>query len=579
MKNAVLTSKVEGNSLIIFIVKEGTSVNAGDLVCELDSSVLINKETQQQIIAGKAKAALLQGEEDLKIQKIQNTSEIEAASLRLQLAEIDLEKFQNGDLVQQKNDLESQIVLADENLARAQDSYDFVKRLAKNGYKTQNDLEAERIAVQSMRINKEIIEGKKKLLLEFTEERTLIELKAKVEECRREVERTESRTKSAMIQKEAELNNRKLAFDVENNTLERLRKQIADCKIYATQDGQVVYANTRDGRSQEQVTIDEGVLVRERQAIINLPDLDQMKVNARIHESRINLVHKGMAVQVKVDSQPDHIFTGVVEQVASVPSSTGGFGSSIREYDAVVRILDEAVKKYELRPGLNATVEVLVERRDDVLQIPVQANLTIGNKQFAFVVKDSSVDLRTIKIGKTNSNFIEVIEGIEEGEEVVMNPRHEFEKQIADLEAKESSEQSKDAAKASIIAPPSNLPPATSPGGNMSPPSAGEKPADLANAQRGRGGRERTNGEGAPTGGGQEGRPPGNFDPMDRFNGMDKDHDGKITKAEVEGSRFADRFDTVDTDADGSITKEEFLTSAARFRGGGGPRPAESGGN
>jgi multidrug efflux pump subunit AcrA (membrane-fusion protein) len=57
MKNAVLTCKVEGQTTIIMIVPEGTNVKEGDLVCELDSSVLSDKETQQEILVEKAKAA------------------------------------------------------------------------------------------------------------------------------------------------------------------------------------------------------------------------------------------------------------------------------------------------------------------------------------------------------------------------------------------------------------------------------------------------------------------------------------------------------------------------------------------
>ena len=574
MKNAVLQSSVEGNSLIIFIVKEGTSVKAGDLVCELDSSVLINKSISQQIVVEKAKSALLQGKEDLKIQELQNKSEVEKAELMLQLAEIDLVKFQDGDLVQQKNDLESQISLADENLSRAQESYDYVKRLAKSGYKTQNDLESERIAVESSRISKEIIEGRKKLLLDFTERRSVIELKAKVEECQREMERTESRTKSAMAQRQAALFERELVFDVESKLLDRLKKQIDACKIYAVQDGQVVYANTRDGRAQEQVTIDEGVLVRERQPIINLPDLEHMKVNARIHESRISLVRQGMTVQIKVDSAPTHIFHGVVDQVSSVPSSTGGFGNNVKEYDAAVRIVEDSVKEYQLRPGLTASVEILVERRDDVLQIPVQANVTIGNRQFVFVATEKKVECRPIKIGKTNANYIEVVEGLVEGDEVVMNPYSHFKKEISDLEAEQAAEQSKEAAKA-----PNVLPPTT-----PSLPAEGAKSAEGGPAGGERAGgasgrRQRApGGEGGAPSGAQDGRPPGNFDPMERFKSMDKDDDGKISKAEAEGTRFANRFEAADTDKDGNVSKDEFLTGMARR--GGGQRPApEAGGN
>lgn len=577
MKNVVLQSSVEGSTAIIFIVKEGSTVKNGDLVCELDSSALLNREIQQQIAVEKAKSALRQGEEDLKIQELTNTSEIDAADLKLQLAEIDLVKFQEGELVQQKNDLENQLLLADQNLSKSQESYDYVKRLVKSGYKMQSDLESERLAVEAQRINKELIEGRKKLLLDFTERRSVIELKARVEESQREKERTDSRTKAAMVQREAALFERKLVFNVESKLLERLAKQIASCKIYATLDGQVVYANIKDGRATEQVMIDEGVLVRERQAIINIPDLSQMKVNARIHESRISLVRPGMSVQIKTDSYPDHLFNGFVEQVASVPSSTGGFGGSgVKEYEAAVKITDDFTSEFKLRPGSSASCEILVERRDDVLQIPVIANVTIGSKQFVFVVKDKKVEQRAIKVGKTNSNYIEVLEGIVEGEEVVMNPHSHFQKEIAEIEEQTAAEQAKEAAKSPEVLAPSGPPASATQGPNLT--GTGDKPAGMGAGRQGR-----PAGEGGPQGGGGGGPEGGRPDPMARFNQMDKDQNGKISKDEAEG-RFAEAFDTFDTDADGSVTKEEFLAGRAKFggRGGGGggrPRSAEAGGN
>lgn len=566
MKNGVLTSKVEGSTTIIWIVPEGTSVKAGDLVCELDASLLSDRETQQEILAERAKTALDQGKEDLIIQEIANKSETEAAALRRDLAIIDLEKFVKGDFVQQKKELDSQLTIATENYLRSQESYTYIQRMVKNGYKSQNDLESERIARDSQEINVKLAQGKMDVLIDYTHPRTVKELEAKVEECEREIQRTESRTKSALIQKEAELHARQLTHEVEHNKHERLLTQIKACKIYATQDGQVVYANTRDGRSNDQVLIEVGAAVRERQPIINLPDLDNMKVNARIHESRISMVRPGMSATVKVDAFADQAFHGVVDSVASVPSSTGSFGSSIKEYDAVIRLIDETEKVNKLRPGLNASAEILVERRDDVLQIPVQANFTIGSKQFVYVVNGKSLELREIKVGKTNSNFLEILEGLKDEEQVVMNPQSRFKKEISDLEEKLAEAEAKAPAKAPDAAivpgviPPTNAAPAASP-----VPTAPGQPGP-AGAQ-----------PGAPS---TEGRPGGNMDPMARFTQMDKDQNGKISKDEAEG-RFAENFDSFDADSDGSVTKEEFLAAAAKFRGGRGGRPrnTEASGN
>lgn len=89
--------------------------------------------------------------------------------------------------------------------------------------------------------------------------------------------------------------------------------------------------------------------------------------------------------------------------------------------------------------------------------------------------------------------------------------------------------------------------------------------ADSGAAAGGGGRRGPGGGRGAGGGGG------GRFDPMSMFNGMDKDEDGQVTKAELEGNRMADRLITLDKDGDESISKDEFSSGIGSLfsRGGG----------
>ncbi len=570
MKNAVLSSKVEGATTIISIVPEGTTVNAGDLVCELDSSTLTDKETAQEILVVRARAMLEQANEGLAIQKTQNDSDTAASQLKYDLAKLDLEKFLNGDLVQQVEDLQAAVKLADETLSRTQESCKYIREMTQKGYKNQNDLESEELVLQRNELDKKSAETKLRAFKDFTQKRTLKELEANSVEFAREIERTDRKGKAALAQKDAEVESCRLTLEVEAKKLERLKDQIAACKIRASQDGQVVYANVKDGRSSDQIVIMEGASVRERQAIINLPDLDNMKVNARIHESRISQVQANQKVTVKVDAYPGEVFNGIVDSVASVPSSTGGFARDFKEYEASVKIVDDAEKVNKLRPGLTASVEILVERRPDVLQVPVQAVVTVGNRQFIFIAKDRHVKTQEIKVGKSNERMLEIptkIDGkdydpkVKEGDEVVMNPRSHFKKEIDVLESEVAKEQAKLRAKAADAAPtqgPPLVPKTDQPtaSGQGGPMAAGGNPGAPA---------------GGPPGGGN--RP----DPATRFKDLDKNSDGKLSKDEVADDRMAARFDSMDADADGLVTLEEMKAASARFRAGGGgaggPRP------
>ncbi len=555
MRNAVLTSKVEGTTTIIYIVPEGSQVKEGELVCELDSSTLNDKETQQEILVVKAQAMLEQATEDLAIQKTQNDSDLAAARLKYDLAKLDLEKFEKGDLVQQIEDLQAALKLADETLSRTRESCKYIREMTQKGYKNQNDLESEELVLQRNELDKKSAETKLRAFENFTQKRTMKELEANTQEYSREIERTDRKGKAALAQKEAELKSCELTLEVESKKHDRLKEQIKACKIYASQDGQVVYANSRDGRSTDQVLIEVGSSVRERQAIINLPDLDSMKVNARIHESRISLVKQELEVTVKVDAYPGEVFHGEVDSVASVPSSTGGFSRDFKEYEAVVKIIDNPEKVNKLRPGLTASVEIMVSHRDNVLQIPVQAVVSIGGRPFVFVVKDEKIERIEIKVGQSNDKMTEVTDKLSEGDLVVMNPRTRFKKEIDELEALVAKEQAAEQEKANEAA--KDRPAVEKPKAEPKPatPSAGSPPGTAAGGPTG----------GPPASGAQR------SSPADRFKALDKNSDGKITKDEAD-ERMAAGFDNMDANGDGGITLEELTAAFARFRGA--PRPA-----
>lgn len=565
MKNAVLTSKVEGATTIISLVPEGSHVKEGDLVCELDASTLNDKETQQEIAVVKAKAMLEQATEDLAIQKTQNDSDLAAAQLKYDLAKLDLEKFQKGDLIQQLEDFQAAVKLADETLSRTRESCNYIRQMTQKGYKNQNDLESEELVLQRNELDKRSAETKLRAFENYTQKRTLKELEANALEFAREIERIDRKGKAALAQKEAELESCKLTLEVESKKHDRMKEQIKACKIYASQDGQVVYANTRDGRQSDQVLIEVGSSVRERQAIINLPDLDAMKVNARIHESRISLIRQGLQVTVKVDAYPGEVFHGEVDSVASVPSSTGGFNRDFKEYEAVIRIVDSSEKVNKLRPGLTASVEVMVDHRDNALQIPVQSVVSIGGRPFVFIVEGETVHRAELKVGQSNDKMIEVLSGLTEGTLVVMNPRSNFKKDIDELESQIAREQAEQQEK--DARDPTKARPATMPEKPVPPSGSESRPIG-------------SNGAVAATGPSPAGPPPGsggrpNVDPVERFKAADKNGDGKITKDEAD-ERMASRFENFDADGDGGVTLDEMTAAFARFRasgGGAGPRP------
>ncbi|MCA9085230.1 MAG: HlyD family efflux transporter periplasmic adaptor subunit [Planctomycetaceae bacterium] len=542
-------------------VRKGDYI-AGDVVCELDSSSLVENEKQQQINVTTARADLEKASKNLEIQQTTNESVLAQARLAEKLAKLDLDKYMapDGEYQQAVETLQGEIKQFEEQVAMAQEDYEKVRQQARRGYTNLNTLEAARIKVTQQQILLDVKTSELKLLEKFTKERTESELLQTAEDSKRETERARLEGEAAMAGLKADYDARRLTLQVEEEKLQRLIRQIKACRLVASQQGEVVYASQNSRRS-EPVIIEEGATVRERQAVINLPDLDQMKIDARIHESRISRIMLGQSVEISIDALPNITYHGILETVSSVPVPGNWPNTDLKEYEAAIRITDDTELVRQLKPGMTAEIRIIVDdREDDVLQVPVQSVLSIAGRFFTYVAAGGKTERRELKVGDANDEYMEILDGIQEGEKVIMNPRTHFSREINELEVKLLGEldanRPKGAPRAAAAEGTDSGPnrgPVGGAGGANGGPQAGRPAVNGGAPEGGNGGGQRGPGgaNGGPSGGGAP-------DPAAIMERLDKNKDGVITKDE---SDMRGNFDRNDTDSDGKVTLEELKAS------------------
>jgi multidrug efflux pump subunit AcrA (membrane-fusion protein) len=147
-----------------------------------------------------------------------------------------------------------------------------------------------------------------------------------------------------------------------------------------------------------------------------------MRVLAKVHESRISQIRKGLTAEVIADALPDRPLTGTVVTVSEYPiPSTSVYTTHIKEYAVEVEIHSPPP---QLRPGMSAQVNILVEHLDSQLQIPIDAAISRGDRYFVAVPRqDGTFETREIKVGSANDTIITIRSGLEVGEKVVLNHR------------------------------------------------------------------------------------------------------------------------------------------------------------
>lgn len=156
-------------------------------------------------------------------------------------------------------------------------------------------------------------------------------------------------------------------------------------------------------------------------------DLTKMQVNTNVDEADIGAVKVGQDATFTVDAYPEIIFEGKVSQIRNAPIIV----QNVVTYDVIIEV---ANKELKLKPGMTANVSILTFRKDNVLKAPNAAlrfrpdedttqklaNQDKGAK--VWVLSNSHIKPVSVKIGATDGNYTELVEGnIKEGDEVIID--------------------------------------------------------------------------------------------------------------------------------------------------------------
>lgn len=503
-------SQSGGGTEILWVIDEGTNVKKGEKLVSLDQSALDQDLVQQQIVCNTSHALVVQAENTLSAAKISRTEYLE------------------GTFKQEEQTIESDIFVAEEDLRRAQLSYQSTERLAAKGIVTALQLEGDQFAVEKAKNALASAQTKLMVLRKYTKEKTLKQFDSDIATA------------------EAKWESEKKSDQLELEKLEEINEQIEKCTILAPEDGQVVYASDRNRWGSSEFVVEPGASVRERQVIIRLPDPTKMQVKASINESRISLVRAGMPVAIEFDAVRDKTLHGEVTKVNQYAEPESWRSGNIKEYAASISIF---APPSDVRSGMNAEVRIYVEQLENALQVPVQALYETKGHFFCLVKNGDGWDTREVQVRSSNDTFMTIETGLEEGDVVAMNPRSYPDKlEIPDLPDEEAPE------------------------GKNGP--GAKKPRPKGPPLAGSGGKPgaRPSGQGEQ-GGGQGSRP----DPTKVFSALDKDGDGSLSADELKVIPAAQRapMTAADADGDGAVSREEFTKAMSQLKSG----AAKRGGN
>ena len=157
-------------------------------------------------------------------------------------------------------------------------------------------------------------------------------------------------------------------------------------------------------------TVSIGDYVKDGQDIVNLEEIDPLKVDFKIPEIYLKQVAVSQSLQITLDAFPNQTFQGKVFAINPLVD-TNGRSIVIR---ATVKNTDA-----RLRPGMFARVRLLFSDERDSVAVPEQSLIPVGDEQYLFKVVDGRAQRFKVEIGQRRDGQVEVLQGLVAGEVVV----------------------------------------------------------------------------------------------------------------------------------------------------------------
>jgi HlyD family secretion protein len=281
-----------------------------------------------------------------------------------------------------------------------------------------------------------------------------------------EFEQAQTNYNTALAEKEA------AEFSVASAkaTLDEADESLTKTSIYAPMSGTVSSLSSELG---ERVV---GTSMMTGTEMLRIANLHRMEVEVEVNENDIVRVSLNDTALIEVDAYPDTKFKGVVSEIPVSANTMGVTTDQVTNFMVKILVLQESYadkisenNPYPLRPGMSATADIQTDKRSNIYSVPIQAvttrmdtagTLKPGAEQqrtdqissdgtvssttetiaakstsdepmvVVFAVDNGKARLKPVKTGIQDNNYIEITEGLDEDEELVVAPYSAISRQL-----------------------------------------------------------------------------------------------------------------------------------------------------
>jgi HlyD family secretion protein len=361
-RSEIITAKVETGDI------ENTINASGEVLPEfeeiLTSPISASIKSALMDAGNKVKA----GQSILTLDKSASQTEFEKLNFQLETKQNEISKLKL-DLDKSFYDIKSNNDIKQLRIANLTDAVENAKRLFKAGGGT-------REGIEQAELNLKVAQLEKKQL--------------------------ENEIKSKQQTMQIEIREAQIAADIQRNDLKELQRKLNLANIVATRNGVVTYVNKNIGAN-----------VNAGETLARIADLGSFKVAGSIADNSLDQLHINTPVIIRINETQ---LRGHVTNVS--PSVQNGIVS----FDIQ---LDERNNKL-LRPNMKVDVFLVTATHSKIMRVANGPAFKGPSVQDIFVVKNGKAERRTVHIGLTNFDYVELLDGVKPGDVVITSDMSEY---------------------------------------------------------------------------------------------------------------------------------------------------------
>ena len=367
-------------------VQRGDTVQEGDVLAQLEINDLQNQLAQAQVALETAEIKLAQADQD---------RQDALAEAQISLEKIQLQLNQGGANSNSATLVSAQIGLENAQQQLADAEYELQKSLdrewepeaLRQQYERGVEQAQESLAIAQAQYNDALVSSGSSVLDRRLLDQDLALAELQIAQLERGVDPL-------------------LALDVERAQLdlEKIQVQIADAQLIAPFAGEILSIGVRPGSRAEAFS-----------TVIVMAQPENLEITAELGSEQLNEMSVEQVATITLRNRPEESFSATVRQL---PLAFSGGSSSVDNDDTRVRIQFDSPPA-NLALGELATVEIVLEEKDNVLWLPPAALRTFQGRTFVVIEEANGQRRADVRLGIESDARVEILEGVEVGEVII----------------------------------------------------------------------------------------------------------------------------------------------------------------